>query len=292
MSTTTATTLLLSPQHFHMQLKERHEDAECKTADSETTMNSVEKAPPSLKRQRSILKYRTHRDSLLACHSSNQQKENNTELRRNVVKFAKVEIREHAIIVGDNPGCCSGPPLSIDWSCEKKRVFDFEAYEASRPERRVRASMQMSKEVRIKLCKAIGYSYQDIVRLTKPVNIARAQRLHTIGTAQTHGLHESAEKITRGLKNALTFGRRKREERKFLEPYCSSSNNTLATQQSDVVSDYCTLSSVDDVDDNGDDDDVLGDDSYYDKEEDESSTLDETLEGSSEITRRRTMVNI
>jgi hypothetical protein len=313
-TTTTTTTLLLSPQQLrlHLQLKDLHEnektalqlpqrdplDDECKTADSETTTNSVvakTTAPLSpLKPRCSILKYRTRQDSLLACYcSSNKQKEEGDNERRKVV-FAKVEIREHAIIIGDNPGCCNGPPLSIDWPCEKNCMFDFEAYEANRPERRVRASMQMSKEIRIKLLKAIGYSYQDIVRLTKPVNIARAQRRHTIGTLQTQGLHESAENITRGLKNALTLGRRKRQERKFLEPYygSSSSNTGVIAQPTDVVSDSYASSYADDDDDG---ENVWVEEDLSKEEEEDESTLDVALlDGWPELqaTRTRSMVDI
>jgi hypothetical protein len=227
--TTTTTTLLLSREqlHLHLQLKELHESEkglfknmgsdhvadveehhdDCRTASdiTETSLNSL-KTPLPLSRdeslssnckcRRSILKYRTHGDSLLAMSSSSCYER---IIRK--VGFSMVEIREHAIILGDNPGCVSGPPLSIDWPCEKKRTFEFEAYEANRPERRVRAAMQMNKEIRIKLFKSLGYSAKDIVRLTKPVNIARQQRLHTIATLQTHGIQESTEKITRVIKN-------------------------------------------------------------------------------------------
>lgn len=52
----------------------------------------------------------------------------------NTVQFNNVEIREYNIILGDNPSCNGGPPLSISWDydIETQRIIPLEAFELSR----------------------------------------------------------------------------------------------------------------------------------------------------------------
>lgn len=53
------------------------------------------------------------------------------------VSFGTVEIREHAVIVGDNPFVKVGLPLTIDWQHHSEISLDLNIYESSRdPHRR------------------------------------------------------------------------------------------------------------------------------------------------------------
>lgn len=49
---------------------------------------------------------------------------------RNVV-FGKVEIREYERVVGDNPSCSRGPPISIGWNYQLVAKYAIDEYEAA-----------------------------------------------------------------------------------------------------------------------------------------------------------------
>jgi hypothetical protein len=136
-----------------------------------------------------------------------------------VVRFGTVEIREFPTIFGDNPGSRSGPPLSIDWEPTSAEILDVDEYEKNRPEGRMYSEMRIPPKVRLEILKKVGYSRKEIVELGKPVNILRLQRKRTIETRQLHFVEEAAEVVYRRTLNILSMGRRKENERKFLEPF-------------------------------------------------------------------------
>lgn len=65
------------------------------------------------------------------------------------VTFTKIFIREYPRIVGDNPACSSGAPISIGWSYNTKDVISVNEYEQHREGvRRDISSMKMPKSIR------------------------------------------------------------------------------------------------------------------------------------------------
>jgi hypothetical protein len=129
---------------------------------------------------------------------------------------------------------------------------DLEEYEVSRPPRRDNLEMQMPPSYRKELLRRAGYTRGEITDLTKPVNIARAQRARTRETLNLDGVNELVEKISRKTFNVLTLGMAKRSERKFLKPYvvmsklyekeAASSRGSRATSPSRSVSSCETAS--------------------------------------------------
>ena len=75
---------------------------------------------------------------------------------RKSVRFEKVEIREYNIVLGDNPSCSNGPPVSLGWYYDKdqQQQMPLDTYEQKRDGYR-RASHEM---------KVPGYMRHDILR--------------------------------------------------------------------------------------------------------------------------------
>ena len=56
-----------------------------------------------------------------------------TENEKPKVWFDRVEVYEHAYILGDNPSVSDGAPLSIAWKAQAKNVYELEYYETMNP---------------------------------------------------------------------------------------------------------------------------------------------------------------
>jgi hypothetical protein len=137
------------------------------------------------------------------------------------ISFSFIDIREYPICIGDNPGGSRGTPLSIEWVHVSEVQIGLEEYEDARPERRNRSALAMGESVRYDLLRRSGYSLMDIRVGTKPVNIGRIQRKQTMATLNLAPLHELQQAISRKTLNILSFGARKRKERRMMESFAS-----------------------------------------------------------------------
>jgi adenylate kinase family enzyme len=144
------------------------------------------------------------------------------------VRFSSVTIHEHPMIIGDNPGCSFGPPLSISWKAQETLSLPLEEYELTRPSRRSHVQMVIPTSMRNAILRRAGYARNEIVELTKPVNIARNHRKRTIEVQNLDKIHEMSERILRATKHIVTLGYKKRQERKFLEPYVAYHSKCMA----------------------------------------------------------------
>jgi len=141
-----------------------------------------------------------------------------------LVRFGELQIREYPPIVGDNPGADGGPALAIDWEPQSEVTVKVAEYEELRPERRTSNQMLLSATTREQFLRSLGYARSEIVEATKVVNVARGQRRRTRQTLHLIWLQEMEEKIVKKIKNILSLGKIKREERKFLEQYVKAVN--------------------------------------------------------------------
>lgn len=144
-----------------------------------------------------------------------------------LVRFGEITIREYPSIVGDNPGSNKGPPLAIDWNHVSETTVSVDEYEQHRPQRRDKCQMVLSSQRRWVHFKALGYSCREIVQATKQVNIARARRKRTKGLMHLSHIHERQEKIIKKIKNVLSGGRIKLQERLFLERFVKMTPNII-----------------------------------------------------------------
>jgi hypothetical protein len=118
-----------------------------KTAQSDDSYFSLRSGKPS------ILLHRTQSGSL-----ASKYKESSREKEDNKVVFAKIEIYEHAVLLGDNPGGGKGPPLTLDWKYQERFELALDEYEECRPVRRGKHELFHPSTVRIELLRQSGYS--------------------------------------------------------------------------------------------------------------------------------------
>jgi hypothetical protein len=74
--------------------------------------------------------------------------ESGSEASIRSVGFSTIEFHEHAMILGCNPSTSQGPSLEIDWVYQEKSVLDIDAYETTRPPRRMRQQLLMPGFIR------------------------------------------------------------------------------------------------------------------------------------------------
>lgn len=141
------------------------------------------------------------------------------------MRFRVIRLYEHPVLLGDNPGGARGPPLTIDWHAQDTYEMSVEQYEEERPQRRDMSQLSLPELVRTDMLKECGYSRREITELTRHVNKSRSRRSATNRAVKLDAIHGFLERVSRKALNALTFGRRKRTEKRFLER-CRDLDNT------------------------------------------------------------------
>lgn len=103
------------------------------------------------------------------------------------VKFTSVEIREFEIIIGDNPACRAGAPLSIGWSYYPEHFSaSLTDFEKSRGPRRQGTQMVVPKSVRHQILQnEWNFSSDSIIKATKATQKLHNQRHVTAITSDS-----------------------------------------------------------------------------------------------------------
>lgn len=140
------------------------------------------------------------------------------------VTFKEITIRDYPMIVGDNPSVSSGPPLALDWEFFNETTLSVDVYEESKPVPRNGREMIVPRVRREQIFRDAGYTYNQLIKLTKPVNIARLQRRKTYASIGLSPWLEVYEKATRKAVNVISLGKKKREEKAFLKPWIQQSS--------------------------------------------------------------------
>jgi len=162
---------------------------------------------------RSSMTSRTLHDSLHLGKKAGQHS------RSRSVSFASVYIREYERILGDNPSCTSGPPLSIGWRFTPSPVLisvdDFEDGKGGTP--RSSSEYLVPKAIRERMLKEhAGVSRRDIVDSVRRIQKQKSQRRKTVVNLGMQGTEEKVEIVRRSLQKAI--GSRKsysKEEKKL-----------------------------------------------------------------------------
>jgi len=86
------------------------------------------------------------------------------------VSFSKVHVREHCIIIGDNPSC-EMLPLSLGWSHIDEKIYDVNDYERKKQQRRsLNSSVNGSSHQRHKLDLANRLTFSERMNTLKRVS--------------------------------------------------------------------------------------------------------------------------
>lgn len=141
------------------------------------------------------------------------------------LRFSDLNIREYSIMPGDNPGGNIGPPLTLQWTPHSEISVSLDEYEQARPDRRHGSELCIPAFDRTSMLQDEGYSRAEIQAYQKPVAIDRRLRRRSNSLTHLDGFMLMREKMTRKLANAATLGRRKREERKYLEPFVARAHH-------------------------------------------------------------------
>jgi len=103
--------------------------------------------------------------------------ENESKHKERHVSFTALSIREYDLILGDNPSCTEGPPLSLSWQHGDEFVLDINDYELVRKPRRTMAQLKMSSDLRREIAwKGDKTCNKDIRRLERRLYKDRRQR--------------------------------------------------------------------------------------------------------------------
>ena len=79
--------------------------------------------------------------------------------------FSTISVREYTQTLGDNPSCCAGAPITLDWAYHEKRPISLDEYEACRrKKRRRRSDLILGVIERRRLLVGNGVILPDIIR--------------------------------------------------------------------------------------------------------------------------------
>mmetsp|Transcript_29250 Transcript_29250/g.49858 ORF Transcript_29250/g.49858 Transcript_29250/m.49858 type:complete len:407 (+) Transcript_29250:85-1305(+) len=166
---------------------------------------------------RSAMVSRTLHESL---HRGKQAGREEKKVRsQSAVSFDQVNIREYERILGDNPSCTSGPPLSIGWKFSPDpmviSVDDYEDGKGDTP--RYKSQFLVPKQIREQMLKEhAGVSRRDIVATVRGIQKQKSQRRKTAANLNMQGTEEKVETVRRSLQKVI--GKRKsfsKEEKKL-----------------------------------------------------------------------------
>lgn len=133
--------------------------------------------------------------------------------RSTLVRFAVVEIREFERVVGDNPSCSSGVPVSIGWNHGKTFTMNLEDFEKARPPRRSQMDLVLTRGERHRLLVEWGASGQDVIESIRMIIRVKNQRRQTVNNLGSYDrVEEVIENVMRGARKVI----------------CQSSSNTAA----------------------------------------------------------------
>ena len=134
------------------------------------------------------------------------------------VSFSTIEVREFPVVIGDNPSCAMGPPLSIDWDPDCELSIDIEEFEHYRNgqgydccRRRKGDELRLDPEQRKCLVLNAGSSNHDIANAVRQVGRdrrARRRSTHNNLSKPFYAFDVVKESATRKLKR-FVLGQKK-----------------------------------------------------------------------------------
>jgi hypothetical protein len=112
-----------------------------------------------------------------------KNEKSNKNAPKKQVSFDSIEVREHAIILGDNPSVTSGPPLTIAWESHASYCVSVEEYEKARPTRRSKEQMLIPRRVREEWLRHAGYARSHFAETEQSIQKVKRQRAASAQTS-------------------------------------------------------------------------------------------------------------
>ena len=117
----------------------------------------------------------------LSDHSDFNEELDHPHYDAKTVTFGKVRIRSYPMILGDNPSCSRGLPVTLDWnSIGKSEEFDLNTYMDSDDSPR-RPVARLSSNIRQALLLRLGVSQRDATKISEEIDeIKRSRSLSSL----------------------------------------------------------------------------------------------------------------
>eukprot|EP00592_Proboscia_alata_P004448 CAMPEP_0194377292 /NCGR_PEP_ID=MMETSP0174-20130528/30211_1 /TAXON_ID=216777 /ORGANISM="Proboscia alata, Strain PI-D3" /LENGTH=179 /DNA_ID=CAMNT_0039158545 /DNA_START=36 /DNA_END=575 /DNA_ORIENTATION=- len=116
----------------------------------------------------------------------------------NSVEFNKLEIREYARVLGDNPACSSGPPVSLGWEHSPEDIeVSIDEYEKRNPYKRLPKELLLPRTTREQMLRDGGFTRSDVVRATKCATLLKKSRKKSNSRIGTDRMEERIEGVVR-----------------------------------------------------------------------------------------------
>ncbi len=134
------------------------------------------------------------------------------ELRR--VSFHEVKIRKYPMIVGDNPACQMGAPVTLDWGFEELPPLDLDDFEAMRSltRRRKLHHLLLNYFQRRRILAGMGFTEEEIKHAEKDAGKFRRQRDVTRLFLPISKLQEIVQSLCRKTKRRMNKAERDTKE--------------------------------------------------------------------------------
>lgn len=130
-------------------------------------------------------------------------------LKRASVKFTTLRVREYDIILGDNPACTSGPPISIGWDYTEHPPLKVDSFESIRQRRtNLKRDLLLSREKREKILKRLGVSEAEIADAVRRNNKLRSQRRQTLNNMASDAVVEKIQNATKSFTGFVLMKKR------------------------------------------------------------------------------------
>ena len=134
-----------------------------------------------------------------------------------LVDFSYLEVREYPFILGDNPSCLDGPPLTIDWGHDPNTEFmlDIDTFERMRGQRRNVHELVVPKRVRQAWLLKCGWTNKQIAEAVRQARRDKHFRMVSSHKKSFDPVSERIENLQSNVKRLFSF--RKTEYEKKLE---------------------------------------------------------------------------
>lgn len=148
-----------------------------------------------------------HESDLNRCRSILKTSTSGSRCDNLKTSFSTLEIREYYITLGDNPGGCEGPPLTLDWEYNEDRtkILELDDYETKRKPRRGRWALLIPNNVRMwMLLREKRFTIKQLRQAGNQAQLIRTQRRRSAGFyglyKKYHFVMDTFQKISRKIR--------------------------------------------------------------------------------------------
>lgn len=99
---------------------------------------------------------------------------------RRSVGFGRLDIIEFPQILGDNPACHTGAPLTLDWKPMERSTMPVDFYEFTRDPRRSKKELLNDKDERLQHLLNSGYQMDEIAMAVIVIEQVKRERADTV----------------------------------------------------------------------------------------------------------------